>query len=267
MQVLDAQTGQCLRHQLVTAAVEGGIHHLKRIRHLCHGIVVVDHIHHMAHEFPVRLVAQCLNEACLYRFVKVHTLYAGENVDLLQLRCNGGGMVGRQLRAVLPIDLVAVILLGVVAGGDVDARLTAILPHGKAQLRRGPQGLEDPHMDAVGGAYLRGGAGKFHGMVAAVHADGHAAPLRVPALGADNIGKTLGGPADDVHVHLVQPHLHGAPQSGGTELQRTVKPALDLLFISGDGFQFLYLISRQCAAVQPLFVFTHVIPHRSRPPP
>ena len=267
MQVLDAQTGQCLRHQLVAAAVEGGIHHLERIRHLCHGIVVVDHIHHMAHEFPVRLVAQCLNEACLYRFVKVHTLDAGEDVDLLQLRGNGGGVMGRKLRAVLPIDLVAVILPGVVAGGDVDACLTAILPHSKAQLRRGPQGLEDPHMDAVGGAYLRRGPGKFHGMVAAVHADGHAAPLRLLALGADDIGKALGGPADDVHVHLVQPHLHGAPQSGGAELQRTVKPALDLLFISGDGFQFLYLISRQHTAVQPLFVFTHVIPHRSRPPP
>ena len=221
----------------------------------------------MAHEFPVRLVAQRLNETRLHRFVKGHALDTGENVDLLQLRGDGGGVMGRQLRAVLPIDLVAVILLGVVAGGDVDARLTAILPHGKAQLRRGPQGLEDPHMDAVGGAYLRRGPGKFHGMVAAVHADGHAAPLRVPALGADDIGKPLGGPADDVHVHLVQPHLHGAPQSGGTELQRTVKPALDLLFISGDGFQLLHLIGRQCAAVQPLFVLTHVIHHRSRPPP
>ena len=267
VQVLDAQTGQCLRHQLVAAAVEGGIHHLERIRHLCHGIVVVDHIHHMAHEFPVRLFAQCLNEARLHRFVKGHALDTGENVDLLQLRGDGGGVMGRQLRAVLPIDLVAVILLGVVAGGDVDARLTAIFPHGKAQLRRGPQGRKNPHMDAVGGTYFRRGPGKLHGMMAAVHADGHAALLRFLALGTDDIGKALCGPADDVHVHLVQAHLHGAPQSGSTELQRAVKPALDLLLISGDGFQLLHLIGRQCAAVQPLFVLTHVIHHRSRPPP
>ena len=67
-------------------------------------------------------------------------------------RGDGVGVLGRQLGAVGPVDLIAVVLLGVVAGGDVDARLTAVLPHGEAQLRRGPQGLEDAHMDAVGGA-------------------------------------------------------------------------------------------------------------------
>ncbi len=191
----------------------------------------------------------------------------GENIDLSDRVGNDLRLFGSNLCTVFPVCLVAVILLGVVAGGDVDARLTAIFPHGKAQLRRGPQGRKNPHMDTVGGTYFRRGPGKLHGMMAAVHADGHAALLRLLALGTDDIGKALCGPADDVHVHLVQPHLHGAPQSGSTELQRTVKPALDLLLISGDGFQLLHLIGRQCAAVQPLFVLTHVIHHRSRPPP
>ena len=53
-----------------------------------------------------------------------------------------------------PVNLIAVVFLGVVAGGDVDTRLTAVLPHGKAQLRGGTQRLKDPHMDAVGGVHV-----------------------------------------------------------------------------------------------------------------
>ena len=262
----DTQTGQSLRHQLIAAAVERGIHHLEGIRHLGDGIVIVDHIHDICHEFAVGLVAHGLDEARLDGLVEVHALHAGEDVNLLQLGGDGGGVVGRQLRTVLPVDLVAVVLLGVVAGGDVDARLAAILPHGKAQLRGGTQRLEDPHMDAVGGAYLGGGPGKLHGVVAAVHADGHAPLFGVLALGADHVGKALGGPADHVHVHLVQTHLHGAPQSRRAELQRAVEPALDLLFVPGDGLKLLHLVRRQCAAMQPLFVLIHVIQHRFRPP-
>ena len=266
VQMLDAQTGQGLRHQLVAAAVEGGIHHLEGIRHPGDGIVVVDHSHNVGHELAVGLVAHGLDEPSLDGLVEVHPLHAGKDIDFLQLRGDGGGVVGRQLRAVLPIDLIAVVLLGVMAGGDVDARLAAVLPHGEAQLRCGTQRLEDAHMDAVGGAYLGGGPGKLHGVMAAVHADGHAPLPGVLALGADHVGKALGGPADDVHVHLVQAHLHGAPQSRRAELQRAVEPALDLLLVPGDGLQLLHLIRRQCAALQPLLIFTHVIHHRFRPP-
>ena len=53
------------------------------------------------------------------------------------------------------------------AGGDVDACLTAVVPHGEAQLRRGAQGLKNAHMNAVGGADLRGGVGKLRAVVAA----------------------------------------------------------------------------------------------------
>src|SRR5699024_8411245 len=128
-----------------------------------------------------------------------------------------------------PVDLVAVVLLGVVAGGDVDARLAAVVPHGEAQLRGGAQGVKNAHVDAVGGADLGGGPGEGHAVVAAVHADGHASALRLLALGGDDVGEGLGGVSDDIDVHMVQPHGHGAPQAGGAELQRAVKPALDLL--------------------------------------
>ena len=89
------------------------------------------------------------------------------------------------------------------AGGDVDARLAGVLTDSKAQLRGGTQGFEDADVDAVGGADLGGGTGEFLGVVAAVHADGDAPLLALFALGGADIGKALGGPADDVNVHVM----------------------------------------------------------------
>ena len=114
-------------------------------------------------------------------------------------------------------------------------------------------------MDAVGGAHLGGGPGKLHGVVAAVHAQGHAPAPGVLTLGADDVGKALGGPADHVDVHLVQAHLHGAPQTGGAELQRPVKPLADLLFVAADALQLGVLLRSQRRRGQPLLIFLHVI--------
>ena len=258
VQVLDAQTPQRLRHQLPAAAVERGVDHLEGVGHLRHGFPVIDHGHDILHEGAVRLLAHELDEAGLHRLVKVHALDAGEDVDLLQLGGNGVGVLGRQLGAVRPVDLVAVILLGVVAGGDIDARLTAVVADGKAQLRRGAQGLENADVDAVGGADLRGGVGEEHIVVAAVHADGNALFLGVLALGGDDIGEALGGPADDMDVHLVQTDLHGAAQTGGAELQRAVEAVLDLLFVAGDALQLRVLGGGEDVAVEPALVFLFV---------
>ncbi len=175
-------------------------------------------------------------------------------------------MLGGQLGAVGPVDLVAVIFFGVVAGGDVDACLTAVVPHGEAQLRRGAQGLENAHMNAVGGADLRGGVGKLRAVMAAVHADGHALVHGGLPLGADDVGKALGGPADDVDVHLVQTHLHGAPQAGGAELQRAVEPALDLLVVAADGGQLRPLVLGDGVAMEPFLVFCLVVDHAVKSP-
>ena len=205
------------------------------IRHLGHALPVVDHGHDIFHEGVVSFLPHKLDAPGGLGLVKGHGFYAGKNVDLFQLLGNGVGVVGGQLGAVGPVDLVAVILLGIVAGGDVDARLAAVVPHGEAQLRGGAKGFENAHMDAVGGADLRGSPGKLHAVVAAVHADGNALVHGGGAFGADDIGKALGGPADDINVHLVQAHLHGAPQTGGAELQGAVEAALDLLVIVCDG--------------------------------
>ena len=168
-------------------------------------------------------------------------------------------MLGRQLGAVLPVDLVAVVFLGVVAGGDVDARLTAVVPHREAQLGRGPQGVEDAHLDPGGGADLGGGPGELHAVEAAVHGDGHAPLLGLLALGADDVGEALGGVADHIDVHVVQAHGHGAPQPGGAELQGTVEPALDFLGIVLDGLQLGVFLRSQDAAVQPFLILLQIV--------
>ena len=157
----------------------------------------------MSHKAVVGLPAHDLDQALGRRVVIGHPAHAGENVDVLQLPGDGGGVLRRQLGAVGPIDLVAVIFLGVVAGGDVDTRLAAVFPDGEAQLRRGTQRLEDPHMDAVGGADLGGGPGELHRVIAAVHTDGHAPVLALLALGSDDVGKALGGPANHMNVHVM----------------------------------------------------------------
>ena len=145
------------------------------------------------------------------------------------------------------------------AGGDVDACLTAVFPDGEAQLRGGAQGLENADMDAVGGADLSGGAGKLHGVVPAVHADGNASALALRTLGGNDVGKALGRPADDMDVHIVKARVHGSPQTGGAELQRAEEPAFDFLGIVPDGLQLGVFRRGEGGAVKPLFVFLHEI--------
>ena len=229
------------------------------IRHLGDTSPVIDHGHDIFHEGVVGFLPHKLDASGGLGLVEGHGLHAGENVDLFQLPGDGLGVVWGQLGAVGPVDLVAVILLGIMAGGDVNARLATVVPHGEAQLRGGTQRLEDPHMDAVGGADLGGGPGKLHGVVAAVHAQGHAPALGLLPLGADDVGKALGGPADDMDVHLVQAHLHGAPQTGGAELQRPVEPLADLLLVAADALQLRVLLRRQRRGGQPLLIFPHVV--------
>ena len=120
-------------------------------------------------------------------------------------------------------------------------------------------------MDAVGGADLRRGPGELHGVVPAVHADGHAALFALLALGADHVGEALGGPADDVDVHVVETCVHGATEAGGAEFQGAVEPGFDLLWVVFDGLQFLLFRLAEGGAGQPFLIFLHEV-HSDAPP-
>ena len=136
-------------------------------------------------------------------------------------------MLGGQLGTVLPVDLVAVVLLGVVTGGDVDTGDAAVLPHREGQLRGGTQGLEQAHGDAVARHDTGGLPGKDVGVVAAVEADGHPPGGGLGPLLQDDLGKGLGGVADDMDIHPVQPHPHGAPQARGRGI-RNVRTGMNV---------------------------------------
>ena len=252
--MLHPQAAQGLGDQLVARAVEGGIHHLEGVGHLLHGGAVIHLGHHVRQEGLVRLLAHDGDLTLGHRLVIGHGLHAGEHVQLLHLLGHLVGVLGGQLGTVLPIDLIAVILLGVVAGGDVDAGDAAILPHGEGQLGCGAQRLEQADGDAVGGHDLGGLPGEGLGVVPAVKADGHAPGGGLLSLLQNHLGKGLGGVADDVDVHPIKAHAHGPPQTGGAEGQLVEEAGLLLLLVVADGLQLRLLLGGQGRAVEPRFI-------------
>ena len=146
------------------------------------------------------------------------------------------------------------------AGGYVDARRGAVVQHGEGELRRGAQRVEDAHADAVGGHDACGLTSKALAVQAAVVADHDALLAGLLALGLDDRGKGLGGPADDVDVHAVETGGHYAAQSGGAELQRREKAALYLFIVLGDGGKLLPLLLAERGTVQPVLIFFLIAP-------
>ena len=252
--MLHAQTLERLGDEFVAGAMEGGVDHLEGVGHLLHRRLVVDLAHDVGEELLIGLRSHEGDQAALYRLVIVHADDGIEEVQLGHLLGDGVGVVGGQLGAVLPVDLVAVVLLGVVAGGDVDAGDAVVLTDGEGHLRSGAQGLEEPHLDAVARHDAGRLLGELSGVVAAVEADGHATLHGLLPLGLDDLGKGLGGVADHMDVHLVQTHAHGAAKTGGAELQGCKETAFDLLFVAGNALQLGLLLGGQGGAVEPLFI-------------
>ena len=134
------------------------------------------------------------------------------------------------LSAVGPGDLVAVVLLGVVRGGDHDACNGAFLAHGIAHLGSGTDVVEDIDMDAVGGKDIGSDAGELPAVVAAVVRD---TDLDVVALDVleDVVGESLGGHADRVLVHAVGADAHDAAEASGAELEILVERVLETCWV------------------------------------
>ena len=174
---------------------------------------------------------------------------------------NGVSLFGGQLCAVRPVHLVAVVFLGVVACGDIEAGGGAVMPDGKAQLGSGAEALKNADMDAVcchnaGGLFC-----KLLAVEAAVTGDNDALVHSLLTFSADNVCEGLSGMADDVDVHVVKTHLHGAAKAGSAELQRCKKAVFDFLFVVSDGFELCPFLFAECGVVQPVLIFFPIIPH------
>ncbi len=169
-------------------------------------------------------------------------------------------VVGRgELGAVLPVNLVAVVLRRVVAGGDVDARDAAQLAHGEGQLRGGTQGLKFVRLDAVGRQRESRLLRKLRGHAAGIVGDSHA--LVLASLFDDVVGKALGRPAHHINVHAVDACADDAAKSRSAELKVHIKSLFYLLLVILDGAQLLLGGLVEVWILKPFLINAHVILH------
>ena len=156
--VLEADAGEGFRHELDAAAVQRGVDDLE--------VRVAGDGFRGQHEGQLVLQVALVD-------LGAHRLDtagngAGDRGEtdvgrVLDLRDLGDDVLvhGRgDLAAVAPEDLVAVILLGVVAGRDHDAGGRALEADGIAQFRGGAQGVEQVDVDAVVGEDVGGNLGE-----------------------------------------------------------------------------------------------------------
>ena len=87
------------------------------------------------------------------------------------------------------------------------------------------------------------------------------------ALRPDDIGKGLGGMADDMDIHVVKTDFHGAAKTGGAELQRGIEAVFNFLFVLRNGIELFPLTLGEGGAVQPSLIFFFVVAHFARDPP
>ena len=144
-------------------------------------------------------------------------LDVGDDVDIVG--CD-------DLRAVAPVGLVAVVLLGVVAGRDVYATLAAEMADGIGQLGGGAEVLEEVDLDAVGREHVGYEFGELTGIVAHVVSYHDLDFGQVGEGLLQIVGETLRGGAYRVDVHAVGACAHDASQTARAEFEILVE-ALD----------------------------------------
>ena len=227
--VLNADALQNAADQLVSGAVERGVDHLqvallhRRLADAQRKDAVQILVHQLVGDVLDHAGAQPLLQRDLFDPVK--------DVGLAGKLQHLGGSLRVELAAVLAVGLVAVILGGVVAGGDDDAGAAVQLTNRKGKGRGRHQFLKQVRLDAVGRKDPRGDVGKQIALDAAVIGDGH---RRILKFLLDIVGHALGGKRDGINIHPVGAHAQNAAQSGGAELQHLDKALLDLVVVALD---------------------------------
>ena len=161
-------------------------------------------------------------------FAAAH-LHVFKTLDFQHLINHIGIVRGHQLAAVVPVGLVAVVLLGVVAGCHHHTRLAAEVAHGKRKLGSGTQSLEQIHMEAVCRQHIGGNLGKLAAVVAAVVAHSSLDGVGRGEALLHIVGQALGGHSHRVFIHAVGAHAHNAAQAAGTKLQIAVETLVQLV--------------------------------------
>ena len=134
------------------------------------------------------------------------------------------------------VDLVAVVLRRVVAGGDHHAAVAIQRPHRVGEQRGGQRGRHQEGFEPGGGEDRGRFLGEDIGVVAGVIADDGARPGAGGGLrhGVGQEGGEAGRGAADHHpVHPVGPGAEGRPEAGGAELQGAAEAVRQLLAAGG----------------------------------
>ncbi len=138
-------------------------------------------------------------------------------------------MLRRELCPVLPVDLVAVILLCIVAGGYVDTSHGPVFAYRKAELRGGAQCVKNPHPYPVSGHDRGGFPSKEAAVSAAVKAYDYSTLHRLGAQGAYQGCEALCRVPYNMDVHSVQTYAHYSAQAGSAKGERREESVLHLL--------------------------------------
>ena len=220
--VLETEPLEALGDDTHATAVQGGVDYLDVLMALPR-LRAEGQGQYVAHVGLVHLLAHQLDLAATLSSLELHLGRLGDLPDLLDdVLVHGRDYLG----AIGPEDFVAVVLLRVVGGGDHDAGNGAHVPDGVAELRHGPDVVEQEHIQAVGAEDVGGYLGEQFGVVAAVVGVADPDVLALDLL-QDVVGESLGGHSDSVLVHPVGSDSHDAPETSGTEFKILVESVLE----------------------------------------
>ena len=197
------------------------------------------------------VVADEFDEAFFHALCKGNIFGAGQDVGLLDCVIDHCGGIVCHLAAVGAVGLEAVVLCGVVGGGDHNTRVAVVVAGREAQSRDGHQLVIDTDIDAVCSQNACGVAREVPALQTAVIADGDSL---IAALGLDPFCYTLCRLADYPDIHAVCACAEGAAETCGTEGQRDGKALFDGIVISCNVLQLGLEVTVNQISFQPAFV-------------
>ena len=219
-----AHFGKGPQHRPSSRAVQGRI---DDCRILVHFLTEEDRLgFHILHEGGVGFLRYVGDPALFQVFLKGTGMHIPENIQFFNLRQHLSSRLGGDLAAIGAVNLVAVILAGVVGGGDHHARVRPQVPHGEGHRRHRHQPGPNGNLYPICRKYTGRHTGEHIAFDAAVIADANAGlfPLLV-----EIIRQALGGLCHRVDVHPVGSGADHTPQAAGSEGQVPVKRVLRLL--------------------------------------
>lgn len=222
--VRHTRAAQDLRHALPPRAVE------RRIDHTQPGRIAAPHTARL-HRVQIGLqaiLADHLDPTVCERGGKIAEPHPVKGIDRRDLPLYGRRGLERDLTAVRPVNLIAVVGSGIVAGRDAHARAAAVVTHRPAQRGGRLKARVKIRAHTVGSKHARRLACKERRTDAAVV--GHRAAQR-QSSGAQISGKPLCHAAHHIDVHASRARPEHAAQPSRAKGQITGKTVFDLLHV------------------------------------